>query len=103
MDLATIEQQLRDLRTELSNRLTGIHADVGRGRSRDSEEQASENENEEVLVALAADARGEIAEIDRALARLQSGTYGICVACGEPIDPRRLQAYAMADKCISCA
>jgi DnaK suppressor protein len=103
MDLTKIEQQLRDLRLELNNRLTGIHADVGSGRSRDSEEQASENENEEVLVALAADARGEIAEIDRALIKLQTGTYGVCVSCGDHIDPRRLEAYPMAEKCMECA
>lgn len=41
-------------------------------------------------------------EIDRALARLARGTYGICEACGEEIAPLRLKAIPWARYCINC-
>jgi DnaK suppressor protein len=41
-------------------------------------------------------------EIDRALAKLQDGTYGICDVCGEPIAEERLEALRWATLCVSC-
>jgi DnaK suppressor protein len=44
----------------------------------------------------------ELREVVRARARLAEGTYGLCDACGEPIDPRRLRAQPMALRCQRC-
>ena len=41
-------------------------------------------------------------DIEKALDRLEKGTYGICKYCGQPIDPRRLQARPTASSCIDC-
>ena len=40
---------------------------------------------------------------DRALAKLDEGTYGICDACGESIPPKRLQAMPDSVLCVDCA
>ncbi len=40
--------------------------------------------------------REEIAEIDAALARIDDGTYGICVVSGKPIPKERLEAIPHA-------
>ncbi|HET6641653.1 MAG TPA: TraR/DksA C4-type zinc finger protein [Gaiellaceae bacterium] len=40
--------------------------------------------------------------IDAALARIDAGTYGICVNCGRPIAPERLEAMPWATLCIDC-
>mgnify|MGYP002684592490 CR=1 FL=1 len=45
----------------------------------------------------------ERSEVDAALARVDAGAYGICVACGGPIAPGRLAARPMATLCIACA
>lgn len=45
----------------------------------------------------------ELARVDDALERLRTGGYGICVRCGQPINPRRLERLPEADLCISCA
>jgi DnaK suppressor protein len=41
-------------------------------------------------------------EIDAALERIDTGTYGICASCGRPIAPERLEALPYATKCIEC-
>lgn len=40
--------------------------------------------------------------IDRALERIDQGTYGICEECGSPIPEARLEAFPMATTCIRC-
>ncbi|MDQ3945258.1 MAG: TraR/DksA C4-type zinc finger protein [Actinomycetota bacterium] len=42
----------------------------------------------------------ELDELDRALRKLDDGTYGICEACGEPIPPERLEALPGARFCV---
>jgi DnaK suppressor protein len=44
-----------------------------------------------------------LARTERALAKLDEGTYGICDACGEPISPARLHAMLDSVLCVSCA
>lgn len=44
-----------------------------------------------------------LAEVDAALARLDSGSYGACEQCGEPIGAERLRARPPARWCIRCA
>jgi DnaK suppressor protein len=40
--------------------------------------------------------------IRAALKRIESGEYGNCDICGEPIEPRRLQALPWAANCVRC-
>ncbi|MGH8999945.1 MAG: TraR/DksA C4-type zinc finger protein [Acidimicrobiia bacterium] len=42
----------------------------------------------------------EIDELDRALRKLDEGTYGTCEACGKPIPPERLEALPGARLCV---
>ena len=44
-----------------------------------------------------------LADVERALEKLEDGTYGICDSCGEPIGEERLEAIPWATLCISCA
>jgi RNA polymerase-binding transcription factor DksA len=55
------------------------------------------------VTALAQLVRGHLAEIEAALDRLASGTYGVCLQCGQPISPSRLEARPAARTCIGCA
>jgi DnaK suppressor protein len=40
--------------------------------------------------------------VDEALDRLNAGDYGICLACEEPIPPKRLRAVSWARYCVAC-
>jgi len=42
-----------------------------------------------------------LAQVDAALHRLDKGTYGICTACGKPIDELRLRAIPYTDLCLA--
>lgn len=44
----------------------------------------------------------EVAEIERALRRLDAGTYGNCLVCGEPIPLQRLLVMPAAERCTAC-
>jgi DnaK suppressor protein len=44
----------------------------------------------------------EIRAIERALKRIALGTYGVCVSCGQPIEPERLEAHPTANRCAAC-
>jgi DnaK suppressor protein len=44
-----------------------------------------------------------LARTERALAKLDEGTYGICDACGEPISPGRLKALPDGVLCLACS
>ncbi|GAA0902777.1 TraR/DksA C4-type zinc finger protein [Streptomyces thermoalcalitolerans] len=41
-------------------------------------------------------------EIDAAFARVENGTYGICLGCGKPIPAERLEILPYTAHCVSC-
>jgi DnaK suppressor protein len=43
-----------------------------------------------------------IGKVKEALARLESGTFGICTRCARPIPAARLRARPVTDQCIDC-
>jgi len=53
--------------------------------------------------ALIAQVRRHLDEVDAAVARVESGTYGDCESCGRPIGDARLDALPAARRCIACA
>ena len=69
----------------------------------DFAEQAVEMENSETMVALEDELREQERDVRGALARLEAGTYGICVECGSEIATERLQALPATPLCFDCA
>ncbi|MCA1218581.1 TraR/DksA family transcriptional regulator [Streptomyces sp. 8L] len=55
------------------------------------------------VAALLARERAHLAEVDRALERLERGEYGRCATCGELIAPERLEVRPATDTCVRCA
>jgi RNA polymerase-binding transcription factor DksA len=55
------------------------------------------------IAALLDQARRRLAELEEALERVRSGTYGTCERCGRPIAAERLAARPAARTCRSCA
>ena len=65
-------------------------------------EGGTSNVDRELDLLLSAQARAAIEEIDRALAKIDAGTYGICEHCGQPIAEARLEALPYAALCVAC-
>jgi RNA polymerase-binding transcription factor DksA len=66
----------------------------------DSSQVTAERGETDVLVA---ELRSALHEIERALERLEEGTYGSCERCGMPISVARLEAMPATTTCITCA
>ena len=44
----------------------------------------------------------QLMEMDAALARIENGTYGVCIACGKEIGTKRLVAFPCTRYCLPC-
>lgn len=55
------------------------------------------------IAALLDEATAVLAQLGNAEARLNAGTYGVCLACGRQIGPDRLDALPATTTCVSCA
>ncbi len=84
---------------------TSAELDALRGAERDPEfEEGAQSEHEQyTLTRLTEAQRREVAMIDAALQRVDSGDYGVCRDCDTDIDPRRLLALPYALYCADCA
>lgn len=57
---------------------------------------------QERISTVAADLNDVVQQIDRALERIESGSYGTCERCGKLINPERLEAFPYVAYCIEC-
>jgi DnaK suppressor protein len=83
------EESEDDSRSELSH-LAMHQADVG-----------SDTFEREKDFSILEQVEAELADVDRALLRLDEGTYGMCDACRGPIGDERLAAQPAARFCVS--
>lgn len=65
-------------------------------------EQAQMEESRAVLTDLDEQERAALHEIARALGRMESGSYGLCEACGRAISIARLHANPRVAVCLQC-
>lgn len=105
-DFEAIRRKLQTQKQELLARAAKVRADITRSSGpldKDFAEQVVQMENDAVLAGIGEATAAELAQINRALAQLEQGTYGLCSECGKPIGERRLQALPYSDRCITCA
>jgi len=101
-----VRSHLIEMLEELDERLDKITRDVKHvdvPLEKDFAELATQSENNEVLDFLGNAARAERDRVKQAISRIDSGEYGICELCGEPIKKERLQAVPYSSMCIKCA
>lgn len=101
------EQEVADARTELMSEvlrlraeldasevaISGLMRDSGDGAGDDQADTGTKNITRESELALAANASSMLEQTERALERLEAGTYGLCENCGKPIGKARMQAF----------
>jgi DnaK suppressor protein len=93
-------------REELLKRLGGeldeLSKHQGSESAGDSADMAFGTGSEEVISQLAELESRELAQIERALARLKQGTYGLCEMCHKKIPVARLNALPFSTTCVQC-
>jgi DnaK suppressor protein len=105
MEYDAARDRLRSERAEIARLLAGTETAVGQGRPAhgevgDSADSAVALANVGVDDAIAAQLRDRVGAIDRALRRLDDGTYGLSVRSGRPIPEERLDADPAAELTI---
>lgn len=96
------KERLQEHVDETSAAETGVARQGTLGRNPDRTALAGDYADRERDRALSAIEMEQIAEIEAALQRIDDGTYGICVECGEPITPGRLEILPYATRCVGC-
>jgi DnaK suppressor protein len=93
--LTTMRQQILRVRGSLENEEAGTK-DALSGQAREFEEEAQKLTTLELEENLGVAEEGRLAAIERALQKIEEGTYGLSDASGAPIPIERLEAYPEA-------
>jgi DnaK suppressor protein len=99
-----LDYRLHELRSEVDERQESGFEPVPAGTHEvvDRKDEAAQDQLAELAIAeLRRDAR-ELGQIRAALRRLDDGSYGDCLGCGEPIPLARLLVQPAAERCAAC-
>ncbi|MEU4088903.1 TraR/DksA family transcriptional regulator [Streptomyces aureus] len=102
---AELQSEVLRLGAEISSSeegLAGLMRDSGDGAGDDEADTGTKNITREHEMALNANAREMLEQTERALDRLDAGTYGLCENCGNAIGKARMQAFPRATLCVEC-
>ena len=108
--------ELAEVRQTLEAEASGLRADIAKAESAvadrldnglrdagDDEADAGaktyEREHEFIMTS---NSRQLLEQTEKALARIDAGSYGVCESCGEPIGKARLTAFPRAVLCVTC-
>ena len=96
-----LEQERAELRRQLAE--LGFGEDGGLNYDPNFADSSQVTAERGEAEALASSLRDALDEVERALQKMEDGTYGICQSCGNPIAEARLEAMPAAAYCITCA
>jgi len=82
--------------------LSGLMRDSGDGAGHDQADVGSSQFERDHELSVVTSEREKLAQIERALIRIDDGTYGVCESCGEPVGKMRLMAFPRATLCMKC-
>jgi RNA polymerase-binding protein DksA len=102
---AGLHAETERLRAEIAasdEALNGLMRDSGDSAGDDEADTGTKNITREHEMALTANAREMLHQTERALERLEAGTYGLCENCGKAIGKARVQAFPRATLCVEC-
>ena len=107
MDTADIERRLHERQTELNEQLGELTRTPERGSGVAFGKRVGDGTIEAVSrlseVSVADNLRASAARVERALEKLEAGTYGTCDVCGTDILAARLEAAPESVLCIEHA
>lgn len=109
---AELDEVVTDLKTTRSHslevleaaeaELDGLMRDSGDGAGQDQADMGATSFERDHELTVVNSERDKLNQIERALARIEDGTYGVCESCGQPIGKMRLMAFPRATLCMTC-
>jgi RNA polymerase-binding protein DksA len=113
IDIERFREALVDERKRVEHAIASLHDQHPGSLDEEVEEIAAASDNHlaetatatlgrEIDITLGENSGQVLADIDSALKRIEDGTYGTCVSCGQEIPLQRLEAYPAASLCIDC-
>ncbi len=108
--------ELAEVRETLETDAAGLRRDIGQAESQiadrledgirdagdDDADAGAKTFEREHEFAMTSNARHLLEQTERAVARINAGTYGACESCGQPIGKARLMAFPRAVLCVTC-
>jgi RNA polymerase-binding protein DksA len=102
---AVLEGERRRLEAEIAAAVEDLNEllrDSGDGSGDDQADAGSKTFEREHEMSVANNSRDLLVQVEHALQRIDSGTYGTCESCGLPIGKMRLEAFPRATLCLDC-
>ena len=100
---ARLQQRAEDLRAELrAARGSAVPPAAAGSEVEDLKDRATQSAADRVHDAEEQRDMSELAQVEAALARIEAGSFGDCVDCGEPIAASRLAVMPAAECCAAC-
>lgn len=107
VDADAIRRELQERRSRLAGELERLTAPPEGGTNLSFGKRIGDGTTEAVerisTTATAQSVAASLADADRALAKLDEGTYGECDRCGLPIGNERMEAVPWAVRCVRCS
>ncbi len=106
-ELEQVRTELEDGAQALRDQIATAAHDIAKGlngslRDTGDDEAGNKASEREQELALTQNARDLLDQGERALSRIDAGTYGVCESCGQPIGKGRLLAFPQATLCVAC-
>ncbi len=110
--LPLTKDQIEDIREALLAKLDDLKRNIDTGvqgtrernivQIQDQSDMATEAAEDDMVLRIVENESVTVAEVKKALEKIDSGTYGICESCGDPIGLARLQFLPFATLCVEC-
>ncbi|MFI0416879.1 TraR/DksA family transcriptional regulator [Spongiactinospora sp. 9N601] len=98
-----LSREMEDLRVVITRSESEIASgDITEGAGDDQADAGAKTYEREREIALTLNSRDLLAQNERAIARIDAGTYGECESCHKPIGKERLRAFPRATLCVAC-
>jgi RNA polymerase-binding protein DksA len=98
LEMTAVRGEIAAAESQIAERMS----DVAEGAGDDQADAGAKTFEREQEMALTYHARELLAQNERAVTRIEQGTYGVCESCGQPIGKARLQAFPRATLCVIC-